>query len=590
MQGEHGKEVWGYAEDVVAGQVKANKYRIKGCRRFLRMAAEGKYEIRTKAADFVIAFIQGVFVHRQGEDLEGRPLAGTPFLLQPWQKFCIYAMLIFYYPGKKERVVKEALIFIPRKNGKTLLIAGLSFALAVWMRLSGAVVYVVGAALRQAKETFKSWSYCLTRSMYKSKKEAIADGWRIADNSFEHVIANENYGGGNLSLNALPANPDAQDSLNACIIIADELHAYKTPTQYNVLKEATKAYTNKLVAAITTAGDDAMSFCAKHVAYGKGVLDGKFDDDGLFVFICEADEDENGNVDYLDPRVHEEANPSYGITIRPDDIMRDALQAKAEPDKRKDFYAKSLNRFTAQIRAYFSVDQFQRSNREAEELLGISPEWTLEEKLAFLAKLPVRWYGGADLSKWHDLTASAMYTSYNGVDICVPHCWFPIVAATEKADKDNIPLFGWADDGWLDLCNAPTNDHMQVVKWFKGMRARGFKFAEIGHDRKFSAEYLVAMKKAGFKVVDQPQYHWKKSQGFRRIEMKVLNKKFYYLGAEPIEYCAQNVLAFEKEDDTIQYEKIQENRRIDVFDAAVFAAVRLCEDTEHREKSGGWTS
>ena len=110
----------------------------------------------------------------------------------------------------------------------------------------------------------------------------------------------------------------------------------------------------------------------------------------------------------------------------------------------------------------------------------------------------------------------------------------------------------------------------------------------VGQDRKFARPFCAAMKKAGFKVVDQPQYHWKKSQGFRRIEVKVLNKKFYYLGAEPIEYCAQNVLAFEKEDDMIQYEKIEENRRIDIFDADVFATVRMLEDLERSQRASEW--
>ena len=36
------------------------------------------------------------------------------------------------------------------------------------------------------------------------------------------------------------------------------------------------------------------------------------------------------------------------------------------------------------------------------------------------------------------------------VDIVVPHAWFPRPQAQQKADEDNIPLFGWEDDGWSD--------------------------------------------------------------------------------------------------------------------------------------------
>ena len=182
-----------------------------------------------------------------------------------------------------------------------------------------------------------------------------------------------------------------------------------------------------------------------------------------------------------------------------------------------------------------------------------------------------------------------MHGEYNGIDICISHAWFPIVAAEEKADKDSIPLFGWEEDGWLSMCNAPTNDHTAVVKWFVDMRRRGFKFRQIGHDRKFCDEYFRGMKKAGFRVEDQPQYHWKKSQGFRRIEHRMLNGRFYYLGSDAYEYCVQNVFAMEKADDLIQYSKIEDNHRIDVFDADVFACVRLIEDAEKKEKAEEWS-
>lgn len=588
IKGKFAPEVLGYVNGLIDGSIIANEDRVLAAKRFQQMAEDPKYEVRTWDADFVIGIIETVIVHRQGEKLDGTPLRGQPFKLEPWQKFCIYGMLIFYYAGTQERVVKEAFIFIPRKNGKTLMIAALAFALALLERMSGSKVYVVGAALKQARETFDTWLYNIEHHMYKDRIEARKDGWRILDNAAEHKIINETLSGGSVSLNALASNPDTQDSFNCNIVIADEIHAYRSPKQYNILKEATKAYTNKLVIAITTAGDDGTSFCAQRLTYCRRILRGKFENESLFVFICCADEDEKGNVDILDPIQHQKANPSYGVTIRPADIMNDAQQAADDPQQRKDFLAKSLNIFTAQQKAYFQVSQFRWSNAKAGEALGIDPDWSLDEKIAHVLKLPIKWYGGADLSKLHDLTAAVLHGSYKDIDICLPHAWFPIVAAHIKADQDNIPLFGWMDDGWLDMCNAPTNNHQDVVKWFTERRKQGFQIRQIGHDRKFCREYFIGMKAAGFTVVDQPQYHYKKSEGFRRIEAKVLNGLFYYFGSEAYEYCVQNVAAKEMVDDMIQYEKIEDNRRIDIFDADVFATVRMLEDLERSQKASEW--
>ena len=589
MTGKYSAEVERYVDGVISGKILANKDRILACERFRRMLQDDRYDIRTKDADFVIGIIETTMVHRQGERLDGTPLRGTPMHLEAWEKFIIYGILIFWHKGTQSRVVKEALIFIPRKNGKTAFVSDLAFALAILERKSASVVYVVGAALKQAKETFANWQYNIEQHMYGGKAAAKKDGWRILDNNIDHKIENSNIAGGSISLNALASNPDSQDSFNCNIVIADEIHAYKTPKQYNILKEATAAYTNKLVIGISTAGDDGNGFLAQRIQYCKKVLNGTVQDDQYFIFLCMADPDpETGEIDYTNPKVHEMANPNYGITIRPADILNDSMQAKDDPQQRKDFFAKKLNVFVSSLKAYFDITKFRLSNAAAEQELGIDPDWSLDQKIDYLAKLPMKWYGGADLSKLHDLTAADLHGQYKGIDIVIPHAWFPVVAAAEKADKDSIPLFGWRDDGWLTMCNTPTNDHLSVVKWFTDMRARGFKIDQVGHDRKFCREYFSGMKKAGFKVIDQPQLFYKKSEGFRHLEAQMLNRRLYYLGAEPYEYCVQNVAAVEKTDDAIQYEKIQDNRRIDVFDADVFATVRMLEAQERSGNAAAW--
>jgi phage terminase large subunit-like protein len=560
--------VMDYVTSIVDGTKPANREQIQGCERFLRDLKNTDYDFNPKDAEFVIGIIEKTFVHAQGEMLDGTTLRGTPFLLEPFHKYQVYNLLGFYHKGTSVRRFKEAFIYIPRKNIKTSFAAALAWALGILNRRSGSKVYIVAAALKQSLESFNFINFNLGQMGEK-------ENFRVIDNNQEHSISGD-LGDGSLYIQALAANPDKQDSLNCNIAIADELHAYKTPKQYNIIKEAMKAYTNKLMIGITTAGDDMTSFCYQRLQYCKKILDGTVKDEAYFVFIAKADEDEKGNVDYTNPIEHQKANPAYGVSIRPDDIMNDALQAQNDPQQRKDFLAKSMNIYTAAIKAYFNLDEFKVSDRNY--------SWSLAD----LAKLNISWYGGADLSKMHDLTAAALYGSYKGIDIAITHAWFPIVAATAKAEEDNIPLFGWKDDGWLDMCNTPTVNHSDIVNWFIDMKKMGFKIKKVGFDRKFSREFFLSMKKKGFKMVDQPQYFYKKSEGFRRIEKKAKDGHFYYLHSQAFEYCVQNVAAVEKTDDMIQYEKVMPEHRIDVFDAAVFGSIQMLEDMTKASDAAGW--
>lgn len=572
-------EVDEYVRQVLAGEVSACQEIVWACERYMRDLQDAKWDFRPEPANEVIGIIETTICHQQGEHLDATPLRGEAFLLLPYHKFIVYNILGFYKAGTKERRFKEAFDFVPRKNIKTTFAAALAWALALLERRSGSKVYEVGGALKQALEGFDFLKYNLRRLHITTDDEPEA-GLRIINNNMERSITGDIGEDGFISINALASSPDKQDSFNCNIVIADEMHTYKKAKQYQVLKDATKAYTNKLVIGISSGGDLAQGFCAKRVEYCRKILNGtiKGDEaDSIFCFLACAPLDENtGEVDYTNPDVMAGCNPGWGHSIRPQEMINDAMQAKGDPQLRPEFLQKSLNVFTASLRAWFDIEEFRRSDRKY--------GWTLEE----LAKLPIKWYGGTDLSKLHDLTAAALFGRYKGVDIIIPHCWFPRVAAIAKAQQDEIPLFGWQEDGWLDMCNDNVLNHSDVVRWYKDRRDEGFSIRRIGHDRKFCREYFVEMKEEHFPIRDQPQLFTRKSEGFRYLEASAKRGTLYYMHAEPFEYCVQNVKGIEKADDMVMYEKIAPHLRIDVFDCAVFAACTYLDELEKTKKAESW--
>ena len=567
-----------YVDGCLSGEIQTCEDINLACQRYVRDLQNPKWEFRPEPANEIISIIETTICHQQGQFLDATPLRGTPFLLLPYHKFIVYNIMGFYLAGTQERRFKEAFDFIPRKNIKTTFAAALAWALGLYERQSGSKVYEVGGALKQALEGFDFLGYNLRKNGL-TKETDPENGLRIVDNNMERSITGDVGEDGFISINALAANPDKQDSFNCNIVIADEMHAYKSAKQYQVLKDATKAYTNKLVIGISSGGALATGFCAKRVEYCRKILKGTITGDAadsIFVFIAAAPRMDNGDVDYTNPDVLAGCNPGWGHSIRPQDMINDAQQAKDDPQLRTEFLQKSLNVFTAALQAWFDIEEFRRSDRKY--------NWTLAE----LARLPIKWYGGSDLSKLYDLTASCAFGHYKGVDIIIPHCWFPLAAAAVKAQEDEIPLFGWKDDGWLDMPNDNVVNHSDVVKWYMAKRAAGHKFRRIGHDRKFCREYYIEMKKQKFPIKDQPQLAVRKNEGFRYLEASAKRGTLYYCHAEPFEYCVQNVRGIEKADDVVWYDKLAPNLRIDVFDCAVFAACAYLEDLDGSSKGVGW--
>ena len=560
-----------------------------GARRFLDDLDGGLWDFRPALPEFCIEIMTGLFCFSQGERIDGTPLRGQPLELMPWHVFCTYNLAGFWLPGTQILRFTEGDVFAPRKTVKTTWAEAFQTCLALWFRLSGAKAKTVAGSLKQGMEGFDWLVYNFKRLGLVAENNPPGK-LRLLDSSLGHSIEGEIWGG-HIDLETLAFKPELFDSFNANFVHLDELELYKNAIPYTRLRDGMKGFSNKLLLCTFTAGDDGTAFAASHRDYMEKILRGQITGpaaDRTFVYLAQAPVQPDGSVDYLNPAVHRAANPAYNITIRPAEMEAMAAQAEHNPVLRNEFFTRSLNRFVSSFRAWFDVEEFRRSDHRY--------CWTLQE----LPQLVRAWYGGADLSKLHDLTAAAIvgeipakraavgdWTPPEDVLVIIPHCWFPIVAAAEKADKDQIPLFGWKDDGWLDMPNTPSMDPSEPVKQFLAWRAAGFNIRKVGHDRKFARPYYTAMRKAGFRIQDQPQLYMQKSEGFRYIEHKAKIGCLYYLHAEPFEYCVANVRATEKVDDAVQYEKINPMSRIDVFDAAVFATVRLLIETD-RSAGTGW--
>lgn len=366
------------------------------------------------------------------------------------------------------------------------------------------------------------------------------------------------------------------------------------------MKDAMKSYSgSRMLLAVSTAGDNIGCFLDERVELLKKVLNKTIKDeskyDRYFIYLCTAGRDNKGNflnpltgeiTDIDDPQLIEAVNPSANETVSLDLLVNDAkIALDSDEGTRNEFKNKTLNVFTTSSETFFDIDEFKYSDSLY--------DWSIDD----LLKLNLTWYGYADLSVLHDLSASGLYANYkykekdeNGnkitkdIDIVISQAFFPLPLAIAKAQESNMPLQEWQEEGWATLSNTDVVQPSDITGWFVMMKKMGFKIKQVNFDKKSAMEFAITMRAEKFKLKDASQLPSIKTVGIRRIENKVKNAEFYYLHNRSYEYCVSNVKAEELYNGWLRMRKISKNMKIDLFDASTFGAVAMLEDMESKAK------
>ena len=384
--------------------------------------------------------------------------AGQPVVLEEWQDLLIIAPLFGWYREDGRRRFRSGYIEIPRKNGKTTLLAGVGLQGMVADGEQGAEVYAAAVKRDQAKILLSDTQNFVRQSPELRKLITI----------YKHSLYCELLAS---KLEPLSADHNSMHGLNSHRNVIDELHSHKTRDVWDVLKTSTGARRNPMTIGITTAGFDRSTICWEQHEYTRNILEGNIEDESHFGLICGIDQGD----DYQDPDIWWKANPNLGVSISRDYLAEECSKAKASPSYENTVRRLLFDEWTEQAVRWLNMtvwDENAGNPKKISELEGM-PCWA-----------------GFDLATTRDLSAlSLVFPHGNDRYSVLVKFWAPAEYETERQRDDKRQYMNWARDGWIDLTPGKVTDY-GVIRQDINNLAKRYDIKEIAFDPR-NAAYLA---------------------------------------------------------------------------------------------------
>lgn len=548
-----------YAREIVAGERLACRWVILACKRFLSDLKRKDIVFDTEAADRAIDFIES-FRHYKGE------WAGRRMHLEPWQKFVVGNIFGWKWKSSGLRRFKYAHIEVPRKNGKTLLAAGISLYMLCADGEGGAEVYNAATKKDQAMILHRDARVLIE----KSKDPEFKAAFSIRKNP--PIIE---YGAADSIMKPLGRDTegDTTDGLNPHAVIADETHAWTTPGFWNVLNSALGARSQPLFLMITTAGHnmDAVghthSLIVRHIL--KGEDGGEADDYFGIIFTI----DDGDNIE--DPQTWAKANPLYGITVDEKKFRSNLALAKVDPAINREFKTKWLNIWVNQASLWLDSDKWAGCKHEFDK-----------EKLRGM-----RCYGGLDLAMTRDLSALVwVFPPQQGLErwTLLAKFWCPAEDIILRSKRDRVPYQSWADNKFLMPTPGEVMDlgyiHREILADCEIYDVRA-----VGYDKTFAASIVNPLVDEGVNMLCFSQGIMTVSPYAKELERLVIEgTNLNHFGHPVLAWNAGNVVAHMDANGNIKPDKKKSEERIDGIIATIMGLGVAIETEYNGSLAGEW--
>ena len=498
-------------------------------------------------ASKVLAFFSdpdlGMIRHVKGEH------AGEVIELALWQQ-AILTNLFGWVDEKGRRRYREALIYLPRKNGKSTLIAGIGAYVTYFDNEPGAENYVAAADRDQA-----SLLYNITKGMILSEPEL--EKRAKVFNSSKTIEVGESF------FRAISSEANSKHGYNAHCVIVDELHAQPNAELVEVLQTSQGSRAQPLLISITTADYARPSICNEKREYALSVCANDGDrakpgyDPRFLPVIYEAQVDE----DWTSPEVWQKANPNLGISISREWFEREFQRAKETPSYENTFKRLHLNIRTESAQVWLPMEKWDQC---------AEPPQPFDRR---------RVYIGVDLSTILDVTAAvrASEDEHGLVDV---QCRFyiPEENARLRERKDKVPYTVWARQGWLTMTPGDVVDYAWIKRDILA-DCEAENVVEVAIDRWNAQQITTELLEEGLTIVPFGQGYKDMSPASKELEARVTGLRMRHGGNPVLRWMAANCMIETDPAGNIKPSKAKSTEKIDGIVALVMALGRLTVST-----------